>query len=137
MGLPDVQKSISVTPGATHQQAAGGDADRQGEPVCSAARLDSDLGKGGSAGRDRLYESCIGSWTTGRIVFDFVAAPAVSSEEGVFGVSFDVFDEGGEVVASPKLWVHVTAGGEEGSDPETVDRLTAFAGIRRSDQQGR
>lgn len=122
MGLPDVQKSISVTRGDTNRRLEVTLIDK-GSPFALPPDWTATLA-GVLPGGDELYESCIVD--DGRIIFDFVAAPAVSSEEGVFGVSFDVFDEGGEVVASPKLWVHVTAGVRRLSDPETVDRLTAL-----------
>ena len=122
MGLPDVQKSISVTRGDTNRRLEVTLIDK-GSPFALPPDWTAVLA-GVLPGGDELYESCIVD--NGRIIFDFVAAPAVSSEEGVFGVSFDVFDEGGEVVASPKLWVHVTAGVRRLRDPDTVDRLTAL-----------
>lgn len=122
MGLPDVQKSISVTRGDTNRRLEVTLIDR-GSPFALPPDWTAVLA-GVLPGGDELYESCIVD--NGRIIFDFVAAPAVSSEEGVFGVSFDVFDEGGEVVASPKLWVHVTAGVRRLRDPDTIDRLTVL-----------
>lgn len=122
MGLPDVQKSISVTRGDTNRRLEVTLIDK-GSPFALPPDWTAAL-TGVLPGGDELYESC--EVADGRIIFDFVAAPAVSSEEGVFGVSFDVFDEGGEVVASPKLWVHVTAGARRLRDPDTVDRLTSL-----------
>jgi hypothetical protein len=122
MGLPDVQNSISVTRGDTNRRLEVTLIDK-GSPFALPPDWTAVLA-GVLPGGDELYESCIVD--DGRIIFDFVAAPAVSSEEGVFGVSFDVFDEGGEVVASPKLWVHVTAGVRRLRDPDTVDKLTAL-----------
>lgn len=122
MGLPDVQKSVSLTAGDTNRRLEVTLIDK-GSPFALPPTWTAVLA-GVLPSGDELYESCVVD--DGRIVFDFVAANAVSSEEGVFGVSFDVFDEGGEVVASPKLWVHVTAGVRRLSDPATVDRLTAL-----------
>lgn len=122
MGLPDVQKSVSLTAGDTNRRLEVTLIDK-GSPFALPTTWTAVLA-GVLPSGDELYESCVVD--DGRIVFDFVAANAVSSEEGVFGVSFDVFDEGGEVVASPKLWVHVTAGVRRLSDPATVDRLTAL-----------
>lgn len=122
MGLPDVQRSISVTRGDTNRRLEVTLIDK-GSPFALPPDWTAAL-TGVLPGGDELYESCVVA--DGRIIFDFVAAPAISSEEGVFGVSFDVFDEGGEVVASPKLWVHVTAGTRRLRDPDTVDRLTAL-----------
>lgn len=135
MGLPDVQKSVSVTRGDTNRRLEVTLIDK-GSPFALPPDWTAVLA-GVLPGGDELYGSCIVD--DGRIIFDFVAANAVSSEEGVFAVAFDVFDEGGEVVASPKLWVHVTPGVRRLSDPDTVDRLTAlqeFVGqINRVDRE--
>lgn len=122
MGLPDVQKSVSVTVGDTNRRLEVTLIDRGSPfalPPTWTAKLAGVLPSGGE-----LYEDCIVD--DGRIVFDFVAANAVSSEEGVFAVAFDVFDEGGEVVASPKLWVHVTPAARRLKSPDAADALTAL-----------
>lgn len=43
----------------------------------------------------------------GRIIFDFAENEQLTTCEGAFPVQFDVWDEYGELVASPKIWLHV------------------------------
>lgn len=122
MGLPDVQKSVSVTAGDTNRRLEVTLIDR-GSPFALPPTWTAVLA-GVLPSGDELYESCVVD--DGRIVFDFVAANAVSSEEGVFAVAFDVFDEGGEPVASPKIWMHVIPGARRLKSPDAVDALTAL-----------
>lgn len=122
MGLPDVQKSVSLTAGDTNRRLEVTLIDK-GSPFTLPPTWTAVLA-GVLPSGDELYESCVVD--DGRIVFDFVAANAVSSEEGVFAVAFDVFDEGGELVASPKIWMHVTPSVRSLRETETLDRLTAL-----------
>jgi hypothetical protein len=122
MGLPDVQKSVSLTVGDTNRRLEVTLIDK-GSPFALPPTWTAVLA-GVLPSGDELYESCVVD--DGRIVFDFVAANAVSSEEGVFAVAFDVFDEGGELVASPKIWMHVTPSVRRLRETETLDRLTAL-----------
>lgn len=122
MGLPDVQKSVSLTAGDTNRRLEVTLIDK-GSPFALQPMWTAVLA-GVLPSGDELYESCVVD--DGRIVFDFVAANAVSSEEGVFAVAFDVFDEGGELVASPKIWMHVTQSVRRLRETETLDRLTAL-----------
>ena len=43
----------------------------------------------------------------GRIIFDFDVNKQLTTCEGAFPVQFDVWNEYGELVASPKIWLHV------------------------------
>lgn len=43
----------------------------------------------------------------GRIIFDFAENAQLTTCAGAFAVQFDVWDEYGELVASPKIWLHV------------------------------
>lgn len=52
-----------------------------------------------------LMLSC--SVVDGRIIFDFAENEQLTTCEGAFPVQFDVWDEYGELVASPKIWLHV------------------------------
>ena len=122
MGLPDVQKSISLTAGDTNRRLEVTLIDK-GSPFALPPTWTAVLA-GVLPSGDELYESCVVD--DGRIVFDFVAANAVSSEEGVFAVAFDVFDDGGELVASPKIWMHVTPSVRRLKDPMVSERLTAL-----------
>lgn len=122
MGLPDVQKSVSLTAGDTNRRLEVTLIDK-GSPFALPPTWTAVLA-GVLPSGDELYESCVVD--NGRIVFDFVAANAVSSEEGVFAVAFDIFDEGGELVASPKIWMHVTPSVRSLRETETLDRLTAL-----------
>lgn len=122
MGLPDVQKSVSLTAGDTNRRLEVTLIDK-GSPFALPTTWTAILA-GVLPSGDELYLSCVVD--DGRIVFDFVADNAVSSEEGVFAVAFDVFDEGGELVASPKIWMHVTPSVRRLKDPMVSDRLTAL-----------
>lgn len=122
MGLPDVQKSVSLTAGDTNRRLEVTLIDK-GSPFALPPTWTAVLA-GVLPSGDELYESCVVD--NGRIVFDFVAANAVSSEEGVFAVAFDIFDEGGELVASPKIGMHVTPSVRRLRETETLDRLTAL-----------
>ena len=122
MGLPDVQKSVSLTVGDTNRRLEVTLIDK-GNPFALPPTWTAVLA-GVLPSGDELYESCVVD--NGRIVFDFVAANAVSSEEGVFAVAFDIFDEGGELVASPKIGMHVTPSVRRLKDPMVSERLTAL-----------
>ena len=122
MGLPDIQKSVSLTAGDTNRRLEVTLIDK-GSPFALPPTWTAVLA-GVLPSGDELYESCVVD--DGRIVFDFVAANAVSSEEGVFAVAFDVFDDGGELVASPKIWMHVTPSVRRLKDPMVSERLTAL-----------
>ena len=122
MGLPDIQKSVSLTAGDTNRRLEVTLIDK-GSPFALPPTWTAVLA-GVLPSGDELYESCVVD--NGRIVFDFVAANAVSSEEGVFEVAFDVFDEGGELVASPKIGMHVTPSMRRLKDPLVSERLTAL-----------
>ncbi len=122
MGLPDIQKSVSLTAGDTNRRLEVTLIDK-GSPFALPPTWTAVLA-GVLPSGDELYESCVVD--DGRIVFDFVAANAVSSEEGVFAVAFDVFDDGGELVASPKIWMHVTPSVRRLRETEILDRLTAL-----------
>ena len=122
MSLPDVQASVSCTLGDVNRRLEVTLIDR-GSPFALPPTWTAVLA-GVLPSGDELYESCVVD--NGRIVFDFVAANAVSSEEGVFAVAFDIFDEGGELVASPKIGMHVTPSVRQLRETETLDRLTAL-----------
>lgn len=122
MGLPDVQKSVSVTAGDTNRRLEVTLIDK-GAPFALPPNWTAVLA-GVLPSGEELYGSCVVD--DGRIVFDFVATDAVTSEEGVFAVAFDIFDEGAELVASPKFWMHVTPSVRRLKSPAAESALTAL-----------
>lgn len=50
-----------------------------------------------------LYNGCVVD--DGKIVYDFASGPQIATCEGTFRIQFDIFDEEGDVVATPKIWV--------------------------------
>lgn len=122
MGLPDVQKSVSVTAGDTNRRLEVTLIDR-GAPFALPPNWTAVLA-GVLPSGEELYGSCVVD--DGRIVFDFVATDAVTSEEGVFAVAFDIFDEGAELVASPKFWMHVVPSARRLKSPAAENALTAL-----------
>lgn len=54
-----------------------------------------------------LFNGC--SVADGRILYDFETGAEIATCTGSFAVQFDVWDEVGDLVASPKVWVNVLA----------------------------
>ena len=50
-----------------------------------------------------LYNGCVVD--DGKIIYDFESGPQIATCEGTFRIQFDIFDEEGDVVATPKIWV--------------------------------
>ena len=53
----------------------------------------------------RLYNGCV--IERGIILYDFASGPEISTCAGIFPITIDLFDEEGEAVASPAIWLHV------------------------------
>lgn len=52
-----------------------------------------------------LYNSCV--IENGRIIYDFENGPEISTCEGSFEIRFEIFDEYGQTLASPAVWLNV------------------------------
>lgn len=75
----------------------------------------------------------------GRIIFDFDENKKLTTCAGAFPVQFDVWNEYGELVASPKIWIHVLPDVRPHEDLEstgqytTIGDLMAKEGANRTD----
>ena len=103
MALPDVQKSVSCTLGDVNRRLEVTLIDH-GVPFALPSDWTVFL-VGVKPDDMRLANSCLVD--RGRIVYDFAGGPEIATCAGVFAVVFEVYDEVGEIVATPKVWVHV------------------------------
>lgn len=67
----------------------------------------------------RLYNGCV--IERGIILYDFASGPEISTCAGIFPITVDLFDEEGEAVASPAIWLHVK---DNGRDLASEDQFT-------------
>lgn len=73
-----------------------------------------------------LYNGCVVD--DGKIVYDFASGPQIATCEGTFPVQFDVFDEEGELVATPKVWVNCYPNlREQVEDVDSTDEFSAIS----------
>lgn len=73
-----------------------------------------------------LYNGCVVD--DGKIVYDFASGPQIATCEGTFPVQFDVFDEEGELVATPKVWVNCYPTlREQVEDVDSTDEFSAIS----------
>lgn len=103
MGLPDAQGSFSCTLGDVNRRLEVTLIDH-GEPFALPPDWTAFLA-GVKPDGTRLANSCVVD--RGRIIYDFSGGAEIATCPGVFAVVFEVYDELGELVATPKVWVHV------------------------------
>ena len=82
-----------------------------------------------------LMLSC--SVVDGRIIFDFAENEQLTTCEGAFPVQFDVWDEYGELVASPKIWLHVLPDVRPHEDLESTGQYTTIGDLIAQEQANR
>lgn len=82
-----------------------------------------------------LMLSC--SVVDGRIIFDFAENEQLTTCEGAFPVQFDVWDEYGELVASPKIWLHVLPDVRPHEDLVSTDQYTTIGDLIAKEQANR
>lgn len=104
MGLPEVQKSFSCTAGDVNRRLEVTLIDH-GEPFALPSDWTAFLA-GIKPDGTRLANSCVVD--KGRIIYDFAGGGEIATSPGMFTVVFEVYDGLGELVATPKVWVHVT-----------------------------
>ena len=73
----------------------------------------------------------------GRIIFDFAENEQLTTCEGAFPVQFDVWDEYGELVASPKIWLHVLPDVRPHEDLESTGQYTTIGDLIAQEQANR
>lgn len=105
MSRPDLQRSETVTQGDTNRRwevtLINGGAPFRLPPNWTAALT------GTKPDGTGLLNGC--SVADGKIVYDFAAGKEIATCVGSYPVQFDVWDEVGELVASPKVYVNVLA----------------------------
>jgi hypothetical protein len=53
-----------------------------------------------------LYNSCMVDYT-GKIIYDFAGGEEIATAEGDYEIQFEIFDEVGDTVATPAMWLSV------------------------------
>jgi hypothetical protein len=105
MGRPDLQRSETVTQGDTNRRwevtLINGGAPFRLPPNWTAALT------GIKPDGNGLQNGC--SVVDGKIIYDFAAGKEIATCVGSYPVQFDIWDEVGELVASPKIYVNVLA----------------------------
>ena len=105
MSRPDLQRSETVTLGDTNRRweitLINGGAPFRLPPNWTAALT------GTKPDGTGLLNGC--SVVDGKIIYDFAAGKEIATCVGSYPVQFDVWDEVGDLVASPKIYVNVLA----------------------------
>ena len=103
LALPDVQKSVSVTKGDINRRfeitLTNG-----GTPFPLPAKWSVIL-TGVKPDGSTLCNSCVVDG--GRILYDFAAGHEIATCAGCFPVTFIIYDEVGDPLYTPELWLHV------------------------------
>ena len=73
----------------------------------------------------------------GRIVFDFAENKQLTTCEGAFQVQFDVWDEYGELVASPKIWLYVLTDARPHEDLTSTGQYTTIGQLMAAEEANR
>ena len=103
MGKVDVQKSVAFTKGDVNRRwevtlvdnGSPFDIPRNWTVALSAIKPDG----------NPIYNGCVVEH--GKIVYDFASGAQLVTSEGIFAAEFDVFDETGQPVCSPRVWIQV------------------------------
>ena len=133
MSLPDVQKSFTVTQGDTNRRwevtlTNGGTPFRL--PNNWTASL-----VGTKPDEEGLMLSC--TVEDGRIIFDFAENEQLTTCEGAFPLSFDIWNEYGETVSSPKIWIHVLPDVRPHKDLESTGQYTTIGELIAAEKANR
>lgn len=103
MGKVDVQKSAAFTKGDVNRRwevtlvdnGSPFDVPNNWTVALSAIKPDG----------NPIYNGCVVEH--GRIVYDFASGEQLVTSEGIFAAEFDVFDETGQPVCTPRVWIQV------------------------------
>lgn len=82
-----------------------------------------------------LMLSC--SVVDGRIIFDFAENEQLTTCAGAFPLVFDVWNEYGELVASPKIWLHVLPDVRPHEDLASTGQYTTIGDLIAKEQANR
>lgn len=101
MGMPDCQTSAAVTKGDVNRRWEITVTDNGAAfPIPDTWTV---ILAGIKPDDNPLYNGCVVD--DGKIIYDFESGPQIATCEGTFRIQFDIFDEEGDVVATPKIWV--------------------------------
>lgn len=73
----------------------------------------------------------------GRIIFDFAENEQLTTCAGAFPLVFDVWNEYGELVASPKIWLHVLPDVRPHEDLQSTGQYTTIGELIAKEQANR
>lgn len=82
-----------------------------------------------------LMLSC--SVVDGRIIFDFAGNKQLTTCAGAFPLVFDVWNEYGELVASPKIWLHVLPDVRPHEDLQSTGQYTTIGDLIAAEKANR
>lgn len=123
--MPDIQKTVTVTQGDVNRRFEITLVD-SGRPFRLGVKWTVALAAVKPSGA-RIYNSCIVD--NGKIIYDFAGGAEIATEPGAFEVQFDIYDEVGEVLASPKIWLSVLV--NRNREMQSEDQFTATQDILR------
>jgi hypothetical protein len=82
-----------------------------------------------------LMLSC--SVVDGRIIFDFAENEQLTTCAGAFPLVFDVWNEYGELIASPKIWIHVLPDVRPHEDLQSTGQYTTIGELIAAEKANR
>ena len=123
--MPDIQKTVTVTQGDINRRFEITLVDN-GKPFQLGVKWTVALAGVKPSGA-QIYNSCTVS--QGKIIYDFAGGPEIATEAGAFDVQFDIYDEVGDVLASPKIWISVLP--NKNREMQSEDQFTATQDILR------
>ena len=101
---PDVQKAVSVTQGDVNRKfeitLVDGGRPFPLQPKWTAALV------GIKPDGKNLFNSCVVD-ETGKIVYDFAGGEEIATAAGGYAIYFEIYDEVGDTLASPSIWLTV------------------------------
>ena len=118
--LQDVQTSLAVTQGDTTRRIVATIQDG-GRPFELPRKWTAML-TGTKPDGKFLYNSCVIDYS-GRIVYDFASGTEIATAIGDYAVTFEIYDEAGDKVSSPSLWLSVKP--DKTRDHASNDQFTA------------
>lgn len=125
MSRPDLQRSETVTLGDTNRRwevtLINGGAPFRLPPNWTAALT------GIKPDGTGLLNGC--SVVDGKIIYDFATGAEIATCAGSFHVQFDIWDEVGDLVASPKLYVNVLADVRPHAELESEGQYTQIGDL--------
>jgi YD repeat-containing protein len=100
---PDVQKAVSITQGDVNRRFEVTLVDG-GRPFPMQVKWTAAL-VGIKPDGKNLFNSCVTD--NGKIIYDFAGGEEISTAAGGFAVQFEIYDEVGDTLASPRIWITV------------------------------